>query len=55
MKSELLDAGYRLIPLVDQQKHPRDRNWGQNSYSNDDLGNQIGLQIEKGMVDVDLD
>ena len=55
MKSELLDAGYRLIPLVDQQKHPRDRNWGQNSYSNGDLGNQIGLQIEKGMVDVDLD
>ncbi|WP_170404453.1 bifunctional DNA primase/polymerase [Ruegeria arenilitoris] len=55
MEKSLIEAGYRLVPLLDGQKRPRDNNWGQNSYSADDLGNQVGLVVEKGMVDVDLD
>ncbi len=55
MKNELLKAGYNLVPLLDQQKRPRDNGWGQNTYTAADLGRQIGLVIEPGMVDVDLD
>ncbi len=55
MKNELLNAGYRLVPLLDKQKRPRDNNWGRNTYSMDDLGQQTGLVIEPGMVDIDLD
>lgn len=55
MKEELVKAGYRLIPLVDGQKRPRDNSWGENKYSLDDLGKQVGLVIEPGMVDLDLD
>lgn len=51
----LNDAGYRLIPLKEKQKRPRDNNWNENAYSLDDLGRQVGLVIETGMVDVDLD
>ena len=51
----LNEAGYRLIPLKEKQKRPRDNNWNENAYSLDDLGRQVGLVIETGMVDVDLD
>lgn len=55
MKNELLDANYRLVPLLEKQKRPRDNNWGANTYASDDLGSQMGLVIGQGMVDVDLD
>ncbi|MEP1943613.1 MAG: hypothetical protein ABJJ03_10950, partial [Sulfitobacter sp.] len=55
MKNNLLNDGYRLVPLIEKQKRPRDNNWGENTYSETDLGSQVGLVIEKGMVDVDLD
>lgn len=50
-----MDAGYRLIPLKDKQKRPLHDKWGENTYTRDDLGRQVGLVIEQGMVDVDLD
>lgn len=40
---------------MDRQKRPRDNNWGGNTYSVNDLGTQIGLVIEPGMVDIDYD
>lgn len=55
MKNELLNGGYRLVPLIDSEKRPRDNNWGENTYSADDLGKQVGMVIETDMVDVDLD
>lgn len=55
MHMELLEAGYRLIPLRDRQKRPLHDKWGENKYSLDELGQQVGLVIEPGMVDVDLD
>lgn len=54
-KEKLLEAGYRLVPLCERQKVPRDREWGKNTYQIGDLGRQIGLVIETGLVDVDLD
>jgi len=55
MKNELIEAGYRLIPLRDNQKRPLNDKWGENKYSLGDLGQQVGLVIERGMVDIDLD
>lgn len=55
MDKELIEAGYRLIPLHDRQKRPLNDKWGENQYSLSDLGQQVGLVIEPGMVDVDLD
>lgn len=55
MDKELIEAGYRLIPLHDRQKRPLNDKWGSNVYSLDDLGQQVGLVIEPGMVDIDLD
>ncbi|ESR25609.1 bifunctional DNA primase/polymerase [Lutibaculum baratangense] len=55
MKKELIEAGYRLVPLRDRQKRPLHDKWGDNAYTLDDLGKQVGLMIEPGMVDVDLD
>lgn len=53
--NQLAEAGYRLIPLKEKQKRPRDNNWGENKYALSDLSQQVGLVIEPGMVDVDLD
>jgi len=55
MDKKLIDAGYRLIPLKDKQKRPVHEKWGENIYTADELGRQIGLVIEQGMVDVDFD
>lgn len=55
MDKKLIDAGYRLIPLKDKQKRPVHEKWGENIYTVDELGRQIGLVIEPGMVDVDFD
>ena len=55
MHKALTEAGYRLIPLRDKQKRPLHDGWGTNKYSLEDLGQQVGLVIEPGMVDVDLD
>lgn len=55
MKEKLIEAGYRLIPLHDKQKAPIHDKWGENQYSLSDLGEQVGMVIEPGMVDIDLD
>lgn len=55
IQNKLIGAGYRLIPLRDKQKRPLHDGWGENKYALEDLGQQIGLVIEPGMVDVDLD
>ena len=55
MEEALIEAGYRLIPLQDRQKRPLHNEWQSRTYSRDDLGKQVGLMIEPGMVDVDLE
>lgn len=55
MDNILIDAGYRLIPLREGQKRPIHDEWGKNTYTLEDLNQQVGLLIEQGMVDVDLD
>ena len=55
MENKLIEAGYRLIPLHDRQKRPLHEKWHKNTYTLEDLNEQVGLVIEPGMVDVDLD
>ena len=53
---DLVDTGFKLIPLEQGSKKPLERGYASKAYTLGDLtGNNVGLIIERGKVDIDYD
>jgi len=55
--TNLIENGYRLVPLMSGQnaKRPRDKGYAEKDYSREELSGNVGLLIDTDHVDIDLD